>query len=263
MSTEIRDYWNQRAEENRGEARATTNDIHLRELEIKTFVDTLKELKLPVPAEVLDIGCGDGYSTRRIAAAFPGIHFTGIDFSEKMIELARSQPVPETDSATRVTFLVGDILDLDPVIGDSLFDVIMTDRCLINLTSFQDQARVLREISNHIHSGGYYIAIENFIEGQEKLNEARRSIDLPEIPVRWHNLFLHEREFVEAAGHYFSEITIEDFSSSYYFATRIIYSALCRKDDKEPDYDHFIHRFAPALPPVGDVSPIKLIVLRK
>jgi hypothetical protein len=87
---------------------------------------------------------------------------------------------------------------------------------------------------------------------------------LPEIPVRWHNLFFNEDEFRSRVAGWFSEILFEDFSSAYYYATRVIYSAMCKARNEEPDYRHDIHKLAVDLPPLGkNFSPIRMFVLKK
>ncbi|MFA5168281.1 MAG: class I SAM-dependent methyltransferase [Candidatus Omnitrophota bacterium] len=40
--------------------------------------------------QVIDIGCGSGALIRSLAFEYPGIQFTGIDFSKKLIEIAKS-----------------------------------------------------------------------------------------------------------------------------------------------------------------------------
>src|SRR5690625_5285509 len=49
---------------------------------------------VPVGSKVIDIGCGSGYGTYKLYEA--GFVATGIDLSEKMIELAKEQ-FPQED----------------------------------------------------------------------------------------------------------------------------------------------------------------------
>ena len=105
--------------------------------------------------------------------------------------------------------------------------------------------------------------IEDFIETQNNLNQARATMDLPEIPVRWHNIYFQEADFRRAAAPFFESVVFQDFCSSYYFATRVIYSAMCKMRGEKPDYNHEIHRLAGRLPWVGQFSPLRLAVLRR
>ena len=67
VSEGIKEYWEQRAKENADSPQATTDDVYLRKLEISTLVDTIKNLSLPENSSVLDVGCGDGYTTFHVA----------------------------------------------------------------------------------------------------------------------------------------------------------------------------------------------------
>ena len=259
----VREYWEERAKQYYSSPGATTDDIHLRELEIAAIVQTLHALDLPAQASMLDVGCGDGHSTLGVAEALPDLHVLGIDYSQNMIRLADERLQRQPELQERLSFLVGDVMNLRPVCADSLYDVVLTDRCLINLDSLESQYHAMAEIADHANRGGHYIAIENFVEGHENMNAARRALGVPEIPVRWHNLYFREDDFIRGAERFFESIAIKDFASSYYFATRVIYSAMCQMRGEEPDYDHEIHRLAVHLPWVGQFSPIRMAVMRR
>lgn len=259
---DIKEYWEQRAQENAGSTQATTNDIYLRELEMSAIAKAIESLNLPARSTVLDVGCGDGYTTLKVAEVFPELRFVGIDYSQKMILNAeRRLAGKSSDVSARVKFRVGDATGLAAACGEQTFDLAMTDRCLINLPSFETQRKAIAEIAKHVRPGGHYLAIENFLEGQNAMNEMRRSIGLPEIPIRWHNLFFREAEFIEAVVPFFENITFNEFSSSYYFATRVVYSGMCQMRGMTPDYTHEIHKLAVNLPPAGLFSPIRMVLM--
>lgn len=263
MKDRIKEYWEGRAKQHKGNTAATTNDIYLRELEITTLVETLQSINLSAGSRVLDVGCGDGYSTLKIAEALPGVSFLGIDYADNMIGTALGRLESHNDLANRVAFKIGDVMVLDQACGNSIYDAVISDRCLINLDSFANQSHAIGEIARHTKSGGYYIAIENFVEGHDQMNRARHAVGLPEIAINWHNLYFKEPEFVQSARRFFENTVFKDFSSSYYFATRVIYSAMCQMHGEEPDYEHDIHKVAVRLPWMGQFSPIRMVVLRR
>lgn len=260
---DIRKYWDERASNSSGERSSTTDDVYLREVEISATIRMLKERIPPGSVRLLDVGCGDGYSTLRIAQAFSGLTFLGIDYSEGMIRIARQRLESQPELAARGCFSLGDVTDLAQVCKDATFDLVLSDRCLINLDSIEHQRDAIAQIAQHARPGAVYLAIENFVEGHGNMNAARHSVGLPPIPVRWHNRYFQEREFIDAAARFFEHITFMDFSSSYYFATRVIYSAMCQMRGEAPDYHHEIHRLAIHLPWVGKFSPVRMAVMQR
>jgi SAM-dependent methyltransferase len=261
---EIHRYWEDRARDSEGKPQATTDDVHLRQLEIATLAGELKKLAPAAGASVVDVGCGDGMSLLAVAEQVPGVTFVGLDYSENMIALARAALArASADLRGRVTFGAGDVLALGNALGTREFDVVLTMRCLINLPTDEQQTAALGQIAAHLKPGGWYFGTENFMGGQNALNAARRGIGLAEIPVRWHNHFFTEERFPAQCAGDFAVAELVNFSSAYYYATRVVYSKLCSVLGEKPDYDHPIHRFAPGLPPMGDFSPIKLIRARR
>jgi ubiquinone/menaquinone biosynthesis C-methylase UbiE len=263
MNEKIKQYWDERAKDASTSPVATTNDIYLRELEVNTLINTIRDCPNSKSGVILDVGCGDGYSTIAVANELSGNRFYGVDYSSKMIENARqrlAQEAPSTQS--RIEFIEGSVELLDACGGGRQYDIIITDRCLINLDSFASQAHAIQAFACMLKPGGYYIAIENFMGGQRNLNDARIRMGLQEIPMRWHNLYFEEEDFLAVAREAYAEVTMRSFSSAYYYATRVIYSTLCRIRNKQPDYLHDIHKLAISLPPIGDYSPIKLVICR-
>jgi ubiquinone/menaquinone biosynthesis C-methylase UbiE len=260
---EIQKYWEERAGQNADSPKATTDDVCLRDLEIKTFISAiLKSGKKK--GNVLDVGCGDGYTTLRIASKLKDFLFTGMDYSEGMILNAQkaSEMLPPAVKK-RVNFKQGDATRLSEIFPKKSFDIILSDRCLINLISAKAQYAAIHQISDLLKKGGYYISIENFIDGNENLNKMRKSVGLQPIPVRWHNLFFKQKEYLEKTKKYFSKVEIIDFSSSYYFATRVVYSKYCQLLNVQPDYLHEIHKLSVDLDSFGAFSPIKLTIHKK
>lgn len=256
--TDIKAYWNERAAAD--QANATTNDVFLRELERATLIAELRRLGCGADAKILDAGCGDGETVFALAEAF-GCAATGMDYSSAMIDLARKRLAANPNP--RVDFAIGDLREGDKIFAPESFDFISTDRSLINLPSAEEQFAAIAALARLLRPGGYYLAIENFVEGNDALNALREIYGLPPIEIRWHNRFFREAEFAACASRHFRTVERKDFSSSYYFATRVIYSALCAAEGMAPDYRHPIHAQSVKLPPFGQYSPIKLFVLGK
>ena len=119
------------------------------------------------------------------------------------------------ESLNNISFKVADAINIGKYFEPESFDFILSDRCLINLETSKNQYDAIRQISSLIKPRGYYIAIENFTEGQNNLNEARKKMGLNEIPVRWHNLFFNEVEFVKNVSQLFMLILMALYLFDY------------------------------------------------
>src|SRR5258708_1280832 len=95
---EIKEYWDERAIKNATDPKATTDDVYLRDLEIKTFISTIQGLGIK-KGNILDVGCGDGYTTLKVASELKKFKITGVDYSEGMIANAinRLDLLPSND----------------------------------------------------------------------------------------------------------------------------------------------------------------------
>jgi ubiquinone/menaquinone biosynthesis C-methylase UbiE len=263
-SDEIKKYWEDRAKATApSSTQATTYDVFLREHEIATLKKRIADLSLPLGSTVVDLGCGDGHATVSLAAAFPTLRFIGVDWSKEMLAHGEQRLAARPELRSTVSFRVGDMRRLSDSLRSDRFEVFLSMRSLINLTTAEEQYDTIAQIAEHLVPGGYYFCIENFMRGQENFNSLRAAMGLPEIPVRWHNHFFDDARFLEETGRHFDSIAMDSFLSSYYLATRVIYSAGCHLMGEEPDYMHPIHKVAARLPVIGDFCPIRLASMRR
>lgn len=250
---EIKNYWEDRAAGDPS-AQSTTQDVYLREIELRTLFQRIKAIE---PQSVVDIGCGDGRTTIGIARNLPDIKFTGFDYSAAMVENARNNLVSQ--SINNVEFGCHDIQN---PLADQ-FDLAYTTRCLINLPDLELQRIAISNVHAALNKGGHYLMVENFVEGHDNFNQLRREYGLPEIAMRDHNLFFKRRRLLNDIKHLF-EINEEiNISSSYYLASRIIYSRICADTGIKPDYFDAHHRYAANLPFSGEFGPVRLLVMKK
>lgn len=250
---EIKSYWEDRAASD-SSAQSTTQDYYLREIEFNVLREHIASLR---PATVVDLGCGDGRTTLRLAEALGNIRFQGFDYSPAMIGNAMQNL--ESAGLDNVAFGTHDVCET----MIERYDLAYTTRCLINLPDKTLQARALRNIHDTLQPGGTYLMVENFVEGQVNFNQVRRDFGLPEIPIRDHNLFFSRNELLQLVeGMYRVENEI-NISSTYYMVSRIIYSKICAETGAQPDYFDDHHRFATALPFLGEYGPVRMLVLRK
>jgi SAM-dependent methyltransferase len=256
----IIDYWSEQAKTYGSDPQANTPDYWLREIEYSNIVRILKQLKGNM--RILDIGCGNGFTTLKLHDTFPQHSFLGGDLSPEMIRVAReSCNVPGSTAENKIRFEVIDVLDLQRY--ESSFDIVLSVRCLINLPSSELQWAALKQIWQALRRHGQCILIENFQEPQEALNRIRGELGLPPIPVRWHNRYFNKSELVNKCESLFEISESVPITSTYYLITRVVYSKLCQLEGRVPDYDHPIYQIATKLPILGDLGPVRLLRLVK
>ena len=76
--------------------------------------------------KVLDLGCGQGNTSRMLAAQFPEAEVTGLEYDTNLIAFARAQP----DNG-KVRFEQGDATELP--FSDEEFDLVFTRYLLVHI----------------------------------------------------------------------------------------------------------------------------------
>lgn len=101
----------------------------------------------PAPGRILDVGCGPGLGTYRLAELFPATQILGVDAIEADLSLARSR---HTHLVPRVAFEHADLSNLRT--PDDTFDLTICRRFQQSLPHVRD---ALRELIRVTRSGGH------------------------------------------------------------------------------------------------------------
>jgi SAM-dependent methyltransferase len=181
----------------------------MRELEVE-FVQRY----LAPDQHAADIGCGDGRATRRYAQGVASM--VGIERSDHLRGIALAEHAQ--DPIPNLEFRAGDILDLSDYRG--AFDLVVTERVLINLPSWEHQQQAIDQIAQALKPGGWYVMLENTIDGDRALSDLRESVGLAPISQHWHNLFLDWESFAAHVRLQFEIVERRGFSM-YYVLTRV------------------------------------------
>ena len=227
----IKRFWEDRAETpGVADAEVTHADIWQRHLEIETIVTFINRTD-----RVLDVGCGSGYTTKRLAPHAAEV--IGIDYSAAMIRRATA------DGATSPMFAVKDVLTLKPA-DFGLFDVVVSERCLINLAGWNEQRAALDNIATVLRPGGRFIFIEGGRQGRDTLNRQRETVGLATMPKVWHNVDFDETETLSYLARDF-ELQRRVPFGVYDFVARVVHPLLVAP--ASPAYDHRINEVAASL----------------
>jgi ubiquinone/menaquinone biosynthesis C-methylase UbiE len=95
---------------------------------------------------ILDLGCGSGEITRRLAGVYPQAELLGIDILDANLERARAGG----DAGGRIRYAAGDAFALES--ADAAFDLVV---CRHMSQAVPDFPRVLAEIARVLRPGGW------------------------------------------------------------------------------------------------------------
>jgi len=262
----IQSHYKLQAEKYKDSSASTMEDTIIRQKELESIFSffNLREVRV-VATNVLEIGCGNGYTLQQLAEAYPHTSFHGLDFSHDLLAIAEKRKI------SNGSFSQGDVRNLE--FDGASFDVVYTERCLINLLSWEDQQKGLSEIHRVLKKGGFYFMVESFTDGFDNLNKARTELGLNNIPVAHHNLYFNKESFKEFVKPLFSitdpsslgttESTAlqPNFLSSHYFSARVLHPLLTKGDPNQKNTE-FV-KFFSFLPPSGNYAPIQAYILQK
>lgn len=246
----IRDFWTERARQYKTDARATLADDTVRALEIRAITKYLHN-----GATVLDAGCGNGYSTIQFARRRM-LDITGIDYSSEMVRYARENlSLLRSDNPTRskIRFAAGDVMNLS--FPRAHFDTVITERCLQNLPSWEDQRHAILNLAGVLKPQGVLIMAECSFTGLDQLSRILNALRRPlaDNALPWHNLFFCDECLINdpAIRKLLAPVCIVNFASSYAVLSRLL-----------PVPFQFVARWL-ARPSVGPFSYHKLYLWRR
>ena len=239
--------------------KSTMPDLFIRGLEVSKLTETLTKLSNK-NTKVLEVGCGNGYTISKLSKKLE-CNFVGIDSNQQMIQLASKRRLK------KIIFSKQSILE--PKFRSGMFDIVFTQRCLFNLISWKSQKTALNQIHRLLKKDGFLVLLEAFDDGLKELNQARHIIGLEKISPAWHNLYINKTKLHDFIQKKFvngdpksKKLTYDNFLSSYYFGSRILYPGLLEKKSQIKYNNKFVEFFS-LMRPLGNYSPLQLTILKK
>lgn len=244
--------------------RSSIQDPEIRNAEIEYILGEVFEQLKRSPQKnlrVLEIGCGNGHLLSQLAENFPQLELFGIEFTPELYELAKGRELP------RCQILKADMRDLTTFSSlGSDFDLIITERVVINLLTWPEQLQAIKNIASLIKPAGRYIMVESFSESWLLMNEARKEMGLPPVEQSSHNRFLNEKVTVALSKLGLKEIAGQmpyNSLSTHFYLTRVFHPSVRPHGGKTKE-SHFVSFFKAALPRnVGNYSPIQFRLFEK
>ena len=131
---------------------------------------------------VLDLACGEGYNTRILARK--GAEVTGVDFSEKLIELAKQE---EAKEKLGICYRVLDATDLKEF-SSNYFDLAT---CFMSLQDIENYEKAISEVASSLRNRGRFVfsiphpCFESIIVNEERTSATRRYFRATKYAVQW------------------------------------------------------------------------------
>ena len=257
--SKILEHYTNQAKLYKASPKSTMKDLFIRGLEVSKLTETLTKLSNK-NTKVLEVGCGNGYTISKLSKKLE-CNFVGIDSNQQMIQLASKRRLKKNIFSKQSI--------LEPKFRSGMFDIVFTQRCLINLISWKSQKTALNQIHRLLKKDGFLVLLEAFDDGLKELNQARHIIGLEKISPAWHNLYINKTKLHDFIQKKFvngdpksKKLTYDNFLSSYYFGSRILYPGLLEKKSQIKYNNKFVEFFS-LMRPLGNYSPLQLTILKK
>ena len=236
-SEEIKNHWTNWAHVYKDDLKATTKTPTIKMLEVDALGRAIESINFSNESDVqvLEVGCGNGFNCFPLAQKFSTYTFTGVDYIEEMVANAKASQAANA-SSKNLTFYQGNILELEKHSGlDLTYDVIFTDRCLINLNTPELQEAALDQLWKKLKPTGHLILIENIQHTHSQQNDLRESLGLGRRIPDSFNLFIDEARLLDYAASKLELLKQEDFACLHDVVLYVLVPAL---NEGRVDYDH-------------------------
>ncbi|MBP7459724.1 MAG: class I SAM-dependent methyltransferase [Candidatus Delongbacteria bacterium] len=221
---QIKQYWE-------NQSTLSLKDTYLKRIEVQKIVSLIASENSRYE-RALEIGCGDGEGTHEYSSRCR--HLVALDYSFTMLQKARQQ----TADQDSISLVQADVRHL-PFKPSIRFDLIISERCLINLPQKSEQEECIRQLTHRLNPAGRFVLVEGSKQGLERLNRIRHRVGLPPIPMPWHNQFFDESDLIPFLKPFYSILHQGSFWY-YYIGSRVIQPALIYPD--EPKHDSELNR---------------------
>lgn len=206
---------------------------------------------------VLEVGCGNGFSTNR----FRGLvtHIDAFDYSENMIERARA-----TFGETNNRFIHDNVLEPKHLAPG--YDAAICVRVLINLQNLEEQQQAIRNLARLVRPQGVFILVEGFTEGFTMLSKLREQLHLPPLEPAKINFYSSLTDLLPDLNEYF-EFQDRFHLGAYDYLTRVFYPLVVGPQNAKHNsvFSEKCHQMAREFNPESfeELSRVRGLVMRR
>ena len=234
-----------------------TNDTVLDKIEEEQIINKIKNNKT-----ILEIGCGNGLILKRLNNERKIKKYYGTDFVKELIDICIKKY-----KSKKINFKTLDMTLIDKNTFKGKYDFIISKRAIQNILSPKLQLKIIDNLGYFLKKNGKMILVESSANAQNNINKFRKKLYLSKIIPPFHNLFFNDDTIKKYNFNNVKLINIENFSSAFYFTSRIIYALYAKLFlKKKPIYNHPLNIIATMLNGKiikEDFSQIKTYIFKK
>jgi ubiquinone/menaquinone biosynthesis C-methylase UbiE len=249
-------FWLSRLKSNK-EDLVCTKDIILDRLEEEQIIKNIKK-----NSSILELGCGNGFILKKILKKKKIKNYLGTDFVKELINNCKSK-----FNFKNVKFQTLDMTSINKSTFSEKYDYIITKRAIQNILSHKLQLKIIDNAGYFLKKNGLMILVESSATSQKNINDLRNKYKLSKIIPPFHNLFFDDNKIKKYNFENVKLYKIENFSSNFYFISRIIYALYAKFFLKKiPVYGHPLNTIASIIKENllnKDLSQIKTYFFRK
>ncbi len=131
------------------------------------FVQEIQDIPFDQPLHILELGSGPGFLLKELTENLPQHHYTALDFSGAMHDLAKQRLGKQ---AQQVNFLLADFKTEDWIQGLSNIDVVVTNQAVHELRHKRHAPALHAQVRQLLNPQGIYLLCDHFAgthEGQQ------------------------------------------------------------------------------------------------
>ena len=233
-----------------------SKDERLNNFENDYMINSLKDNK-----SIFEVGCGNGVLLKKLIKKKKIKYYLGTDFVKELVDQNK-----KFIKKKNIHFDQLDMTLIKPNTFSKKFDYIISKRAVQNVLSRKLQLRSIDNMGNFLKKNGLMFLMESSLTAQKNINKYRKIFGLHKIIPPWHNLFLDDSFIKKHKFKRVKLVKIENFSSSFYFITRIVYAAYAKFKNQKVNFKNPLNLIATLVDNEilkEDFSQIKMYIFKK